>query len=106
MNYTKPKTFVIHKNDAGTDAYRDQYVHALEAEIERLRAIVDKSPKTIVLPKANERAMLNGWKLDWKFLDAIHWKTDIAMEDIESVLLAAHEVCATREAAEAARETK
>ena len=45
MNYTKPKTFVIHKNDAGTDAYRDQYVHALEAEIERLRAIVDKLPK-------------------------------------------------------------
>lgn len=79
-------------------------IERLQAKIERLRAIVDKSPKTIVLPKASERSMLNGWKLEWNFLDAIHWKTDMGMEDIESVLLAAQEICSTREAAKAAKE--
>ena len=34
------KTFTIHRNDAGTEAYRDQYVHGLEAEIARLRDII------------------------------------------------------------------
>jgi len=54
MNYTKPKTFVIHKNDAGTDAFRDEYVHALEAEIERLWTIVNKLPKAAIEPLSKE----------------------------------------------------
>lgn len=36
--YTGKKTFPIHRNDAGSDAYRDEYVRWLQAEVERLRA--------------------------------------------------------------------
>jgi hypothetical protein len=83
-----------------------EYISDLEEENERLQAIIDKLPNKedmcIFLPKASEKTMRNGWKLDWKFLDTIHRQTDVAMEEIESVLLVAQEVC-NAQAVEAAR---
>jgi len=35
----RSKYFRIQKNDAGTEAYQDHYVHDLESEIERLRQL-------------------------------------------------------------------
>ena len=39
--------FRIHKNDAGTEAYQDHYVHDLQAEIERLRERVADAESVI-----------------------------------------------------------
>ena len=35
-NSPKGKYFRIHKNDAGTEAFRDEYVHWLEREVNKL----------------------------------------------------------------------
>ena len=44
----RSKYFTIHKNDAGTEAYQDHYVHGLQAEIERLRGIEKSQHESIV----------------------------------------------------------
>lgn len=35
-NYTKRKHFTIHRNDAGTEAYRDEYVRWLEDQVRQM----------------------------------------------------------------------
>jgi len=121
MNYTKPKTFVIHKNDSGTDAYRDQYVHALEAEIERLQAIVDKLPKCWRLNEQGElvqdEPMCPGMEVWWIFPSrrVIFRRIILAVDNDRAVLqrwrfapnegnfVRSSKCYLTREAAEAAR---
>lgn len=40
--YTGKKWFTIHRNDAGSEAYRDEYVKWLESKIEGLKAENDE----------------------------------------------------------------
>lgn len=42
--YAGRKWFYIHRNDAGREAYREEYVQWLEKEIERLREFVSGQP--------------------------------------------------------------
>ena len=56
--------FRIHKNDAGTEAYEDHYVHDLQAAIERLRFERDEA-REAARELAEYRPVLLADRLNW-----------------------------------------
>jgi len=61
--YTKRKWFTIHKNDAGSEAYRDGYVKWLEEQLAEARRESEKveSPKYVLYCAIGRKGAASGF---------------------------------------------